>query len=77
MKKAIIYFEEKEVERVNFEKMYNTEELSFFVGNDEVAFFPKGYAFVIIENDVFSVTVNSNDIVSVQKNNRGTIENVK
>lgn len=47
MKKAIIYFEGKEVEQVYFDRVFlSNGELNFYLKDEEVAFFSKGYSYV-------------------------------
>ncbi len=54
MKEAMIFFEGKEVTKVRFDKVLSYEDFWFFVSDEVVAEFPKGYAYCIISNDVFA-----------------------
>lgn len=48
MKKAIIYFEGKEVTEVLFDSTISLKEcICFFIKGDEVACFPINYAYVV------------------------------
>ena len=50
MKKAIIYFEGKEVTEVLFDSTISLKEcICFFIKGDEVACFPINYGYVILD----------------------------
>ena len=47
--KAIVYFEEKEVCRIEFDKVSNfAGQLDFFMEKELIAFFAKGHSYLII-----------------------------
>ena len=68
MKKAIIYFEGKEVTEVLFDNVVDYNGYYYFkIKYDVVACFPINYGYVILE-DVFRVSVETKDLIAVCNN---------
>ena len=53
MKKAIIYFEGKEVISIEFDTIFGDNvSNNFYLKDDEVAYFPKEYGYVLVKEKI-------------------------
>lgn len=67
MKKAIIYFEGKEILSIEIDNVFgDTVSNTFYLKDEEIAYFSKDYGYVIKEEQGFKAYVSAEDIQKAQ-----------